>query len=245
MAAGLVTEEQHREVQMQHALVWDPDRTVVNRVATALRHHGHQVHAVSDDAEAWQCLDEHHPDIAVLGLGGDRSPGVVRRIRSEFRGPLVCYSDVAGADARIAALTQGADDVVPSPVSYRELALRVRAVARRSDGGEPDAEDDGTDVIASGPLTADPGTHQVLRDDQWVQLTAVEFSLLAFLMRNPRTSFTRRQLLRQVWGYEIGDTSTVSVHVRRLRRKLERDPAHPTLICTVWGSGYYYEPSAS
>ena len=244
MTAELVTDQRDRQVQMQHALVWDLDRRVVDRVATALRHHGHNVHAVSDDAEAWRCLEDHNPDITVLAVGGDRGPGVVRSVRAGFPGPLVCYSDTAGTDARIEVLSLGADDVVPSPVSYRELALRVRAVARRRDAADSRPVDD-TEIISCGPLTADPGTHQILRDDDWVQLTAVEFSLLAFLMRNPRTSFTRRQLLRQVWGYEIGDTSTVSVHVRRLRRKLERDPAEPTLIRTVWGSGYYFEPSDS
>jgi DNA-binding response OmpR family regulator len=137
-------------------------------------------------------------------------------------------------------LAAGVDDVAPSPLSYEELALRVQAVARRSDLAGPDQPE----TLTCGAVTTDAGTHQVRLRGEWVQLTAVEFSLLAFLMRNPRVAYTRRDLLRQVWGYEIGDTSTVSVHIRRLRRKLERDATRPEMIRTVWGSGYYFDPSA-
>ena len=147
MAAGPVTEQQHREVDPARVGL-GPDRTVVDRVATALRYHGfHGVRGLG--RRRGVALPRRAPPRRHGARpSGDRGPGVVRRIRSEFPGPLVCYS--AGVDARIAALTQGADDMVPSPVSYRELALRVRAGARRSDVGEPDA-DDGSHVITSGP----------------------------------------------------------------------------------------------
>jgi DNA-binding response OmpR family regulator len=229
------------DVQLRHALVWDDDPGTVARVSGTLRRHGHHVHAVHDLDELGACLTDDHPDMLVLGVDEPEHVDQVRDLRRRFSGPVVCYSNAAGARDRIALLASGVDDVVPSPLSYEELALRVRAVARRADGGDTT---DGAPVFACGAVTADPGTHQIQLRDEWVQLTAIEFRLLAFLMRNPRVAFTRRELLRRVWGYEIGDTSTVSVHVRRLRQKLEQDATRPEMIRTVWGSGYYFDPLA-
>jgi DNA-binding response OmpR family regulator len=226
-------------VQLRHALVWDDDPGTVARVSSALRRRGHDVHAVDDHDDVGACLAHDHPDMLVLGVNEAHHIERAQDLRRRFAGPVVCYSNAAGARDRIALLASGVDDVVPSPLSYEELALRVQAVARRSEGG-----DDGGRVFTCGAVTADRGTHQIHLRDEWVQLTAIEFGLLAFLMRNPRVAFTRRDLLRRVWGYEIGDTSTVSVHVRRLRQKLEQDPTRPEMIRTVWGSGYYFDPSA-
>lgn len=223
-----------------HALLWDRDRRVVEQITTVLRADGHEVHPASEPARAWACLGGDSPDLVVVGFGHPDDVDDVRRIRSRYSGPLVCFSEDADVRDRIQVFEIGADDVVPSPLSYEELAVRVRAVIRRSE------RDDHADaqVLACGPLTANVGTHQVYVGDRWVQLTTVEFSLITFLMRNPRTSFTRQELLQRVWGYHIGDTSTVSVHIRRLRRKLESDPTRPALIRTVWGSGYYFDPDA-
>lgn len=233
-------ESQPSVVQLRHALVWERDRHVAAMVAHALRRHGHEVHAVTTPDAVETCLGSDQPDLVVVGCSQVEDHRQVRRLRAMFRGPLLCYSATARARDRIELLAAGVDDVVPSPLSCEELALRVQAVARRSDLADPGQPD----TLTCGPVTADSGTHQVHLRGAWIQLTAVEFSLLAFLMRNPRVAFTRRDLLRQVWGYEIGDTSTVSVHIRRLRRKLELDPTHPEMIRTVWGSGYYFDPSA-
>lgn len=239
MSAELV---QQQEVPgVQHALVWDRDSRVVKRIAEVLRVHGHEVHAVSQRERAWSCLTKDRPDLAVLGFWHPDDVEDVKRVRARFRGPLVCFSGTADAEERIAVLRLGADDVVPRPLSYEELAVRVAAVVRRADT-EVDRHDE--QLLACGPLTADHGTHQVRVSGEWVQLTSIEFSLITFLMRNPRISFTRPELLRDVWGYDIGDTSTVSVHIRRLRRKVESDPTRPALIRTVWGSGYYFDPAA-
>lgn len=227
-------------VQLRHALVWERDRHVAARVAHALRRDGHAVHAVTTCDAVETCLRSDQPDLVVVGCSQVEDHEQVRRLRAMFNGPLLCCSATAGASDRIELLAAGVDDVVPSPLSYEELALRVQAVARRSDLSDPGQPD----TLTCGPVTADSGTHQVNLRGSWVQLTAVEFSLLAFLMRNPRVAFTRRDLLRNVWGYEIGDTSTVSVHIRRLRRKLEQDATCPEMIRTVWGSGYYFDPSA-
>jgi len=233
-------ESQPSVVQLRHALVWDRDKEVATRVAHTLRRHGHAVHTVATCDAVETCLDGDQPDLMVVGCSQVEDVRRVQRLRAMFGGPLLCYSATAGAQDRIELLAAGVDDVVPSPLSYEELALRVQAVARRADLTDPNQPD----MLTCGAVTADGGTHQVHLRGEWVQLTAVEFSLLAFLMRNPRVAYTRRDLLRQVWGYEIGDTSTVSVHIRRLRRKLEQDATRPEMIRTVWGSGYYFDPSA-
>ncbi|HEX6256369.1 MAG TPA: response regulator transcription factor [Euzebyales bacterium] len=229
------------DVHLRHALVWDDDPATVARISDTLRRRGHHVHPVDDGDEITACLADHDPDMLVIGVDEPQRLAHVRDLRRRFSGLVVCYSDTAGARDRIALLASGVDDVVPSPLSFEELVLRVQAVARRADGA--DVGDDAR-VLTCGAVTADRGTHQIHLRDESVQLTAIEFGLLAFLMRNPRVAFTRRELLRRVWGYEIGDTSTVSVHVRRLRQKLEQDATHPEMIRTLWGSGYYFDPSA-
>lgn len=238
--SAAVADSQPAVVRLRHVLVWDRDREIAAKVAEALRRYGHAVHAVTECDGVDTCLDGDQPDLMVVGFSDADDLPRVRQLRTRFGGPLLCYSCTGGARDRIALLAAGVDDVTPSPLSYEELVLRVQAVARRSDLIDPDQRD----TLTCGAVTADGGTHQVRLRGEWVQLTAVEFSLLAFLMRNPRVAYTRRDLLRQVWGYEIGDTSTVSVHIRRLRRKLERDATRPEMIRTVWGSGYYFDPSA-
>jgi DNA-binding response OmpR family regulator len=145
---------------------------------------------------------------------------------------------------RIKGLDLGADDYVTKPFSPRELALRVRSVLRRSRGaGLPDKLDRG--AMTDGNLVVDLSAHEVRTDGKLIQLTSREYDLLVFLMRNPRKAFTRDQLLTEVWSWTFGDTSTVTVHVRRLREKLEPDPTMPRRIVTVWGVGYRYEPEAA
>ncbi len=140
---------------------------------------------------------------------------------------------------RIVGLELGADDYLAKPFSPRELSARVRSVLRRASGPAP-AEDG---VLRFGALVIDPGTRDVLRDGEPVRLTPREFDLLHFLARHPRQVFSRDQLMDGVWGYLAAhDTGTVTVHVRRLREKLEPDPATPRWIDTVWGVGYRFTP---
>jgi DNA-binding response OmpR family regulator len=126
------------------------------------------------------------------------------------------------------------------PFSPRELALRVRSVLRRVRGSLAPA---GAGVLTDNDLRVDVGAHQVVLGSVPLALTAREFDLLAFLLRHPRQAFTREQLLDQVWGWSFGDSSTVTVHIRRLREKIEKDPTTPLRIVTVWGVGYRYEPA--
>jgi DNA-binding response OmpR family regulator len=129
----------------------------------------------------------------------------------------------------------GADDYVTKPFSPRELALRIRSVLRRT---QPATE---TTVLHDGGLTADTGRRIAELDGRPLALTVREFDLLVFLLRHPRRAWSRPELLEQVWGWNFGDQSTVTVHVRRLREKIEVDPAAPRRILTAWGVGYRYE----
>jgi DNA-binding response OmpR family regulator len=135
-------------------------------------------------------------------------------------------------------LDLGADDVVPAPLSLPELEARVRAVLARTRASVADVPAS----LTCGELELDTSTSRVRVHGGWVDLTALELKLLSFLMQNPARAFSREALLERVWGFSLGDTSTVSVHIRRLRLKLEKDPARPVIIRTVWGVGYYLEP---
>jgi DNA-binding response OmpR family regulator len=141
---------------------------------------------------------------------------------------------------RIAGLELGADDYVAKPFSPRELTARVKAVLRRASG--PLAHQQEPAVLRAGTLQVDTIAHEAHLDGELVALTAKEFDLLAHLMRNPRRAFRREELLDDVWGFSYGDTSTVTVHIRRLREKIETDPSNPRYVCTVWGVGYRFEP---
>jgi DNA-binding response OmpR family regulator len=139
---------------------------------------------------------------------------------------------------RVLGLRLGADDYVTKPFSPRELALRVESVLRRSRGGAPAASGE----LVDGDLRLDPVARTGTRDGEALALTLREFDLLSFLMANRGTAFSRADLLDRVWGWNFGDQSTVTVHVRRLREKVEDDPARPARIATVWGVGYRYDP---
>jgi len=159
---------------------------------------------------------------------------VCRRLQAR-RLPIVILTARGEESDRIMGLELGADDYVVKPFSPRELVARVRSVLRRAGPrrlGEP---------IATGSIVLDPRSRSVTVDGSAVDLTTREFDLLAFLMQHPGQVFDRAELLEQVWGYTFGSTPTVTVHVQRLRRKIERDPEHPEHVTTVWGSGYRFD----
>jgi DNA-binding response OmpR family regulator len=162
---------------------------------------------------------------------------VCRRLREVAPVPVIMLT-ARGAEAdRIAGLELGADDYVAKPFSPRELTARVRAVLRRA-GGAPA----GPVVLQAGDLEVDVVAHEARIGGELVALTAKEFDLLAHLLRHPRRAFRREELLADVWGFSYGDTSTVTVHIRRLREKIEPDPSAPRYVATVWGVGYRFEP---
>ncbi|QYC37766.1 Transcriptional regulatory protein SrrA [Nonomuraea coxensis DSM 45129] len=225
-------------------LVVEDDPTVSEVVARYLERDGHEVECVGDGAEALRRALAHPPDLMVLDLMLPRLDGlqVCRRLRERWPVPVIMLTALGEEIDRVVGLETGADDYVVKPFSPRELALRVQSVLRRARGASVTG---GTGVLRDDDLTVDVGAHEVRLRGAEVMLTAREFDLLAYLMRNPRQAFSRSALLNQVWGWSFGDSSTVTVHVRRLREKIEPDPTAPRRIVTVWGVGYRYEPTES
>ncbi|MET9342744.1 MULTISPECIES: response regulator transcription factor [unclassified Nonomuraea] len=222
-------------------LVVDDDPTVAEVVARYLERDGHRVECVGDGAEALRRALAEPPDLMVLDLMLPKVDGlhVCRKLRERWPVPVIMLTALGEEIDRVVGLETGADDYVTKPFSPRELALRVRSVLRRAQGA---AVTGGTGVLRDGDLVVDVGAHEVRLGGEPVMLTSREFELLAYLMRNPRQAFSRAALLDQVWGWSFGDSSTVTVHVRRLREKVEPDPTAPRRIVTVWGVGYRYEP---
>jgi DNA-binding response OmpR family regulator len=230
-------------------VVVDDDPTVADVVGRYLVRDGHTVECVHDGQEALRRIAEHQPDLVVLDLmlPGIDGLEVCRRLRERWPIPVVMLTALGDETDRLAGFEIGADDYVTKPFSPRELAMRVRSVLRRSRSAapadkqeEPRQADQG--VLTDRDVAVDLSAHEVRIGGKLVQLTSREYDLLVFLLRNPRQAFTREQLLSEVWGWTFGDTSTVTVHVRRLREKLETDPTIPRRIVTVWGVGYRYEP---
>ncbi|WP_214415618.1 response regulator transcription factor [Sphaerisporangium fuscum] len=223
-------------------LVVEDDPTVAEVVVKYLERDGHVVESVGDGAEALRRALADPPDLMVLDLMLPGMDGlqVCKKLRERRPVPVIMLTALGEEIDRVVGLETGADDYVTKPFSPRELALRVQSVLRRARGALVTT---GTGVLRDGDLVVDVGAHEVRLRDLEITLTAREFDLLAYLMRNPRQAFSRTALLDQVWGWSFGDTSTVTVHVRRLREKIETDPTAPRRIVTVWGVGYRYEPA--
>ncbi len=222
-------------------LVVEDEPNIQEVVGLYLTRAGYGVSTVGDGEAAIAHLSEHPVDLVVLDLMLPRLDGlaVTRWLRDRGETPIIMLTARRQEADRIAGLELGADDYLVKPFSPGELVSRVRAVLRRTRPAEP-AE---AAALAFGPLTIDPRAREVHRDGTPVDLTAREFDLLLALARQPRRVFTRDQLLDQVWGSsDYIDPSTVTVHVRRLREKVETDPSHPQHIVTVWGVGYRFEP---
>ena len=217
-------------------LVVEDDVTVAEVAQRYLERDGARVQVVGDGAEALAYGVGWRPDLVVLDLLLPGLDGweVCRRLQLELDVPVVMLSALSDADDRLIGLDVGADDYLGKPFSARELVARVRAVLRRVDMQESQA----ATPMQVGEIVLDPGARRVTRRGAEVSLTAREFDLLAFLLRNPGVAFSRDELLEQVWGYRHGDRSTVTVYIRRLREKLEDDPSAPRMIRTVWGVGY-------
>ena len=226
---------------MARVLVVDDDETISSVVAGYLDRAGHEVSRIADGRAALDAMTEQRPDLVVLDImlpGMDGLEVCLQARRTYPDLPVVMLTALAEPDDRIAGLELGADDYVTKPFSPRELVLRVDSVLRRVAAVPPAT---GTAVLAAGAITVDPAARRAFRAGTELALTVRELDLLTFLMSNPGKAFTREQLMREVWGWTFGDQSTVTVHVRRLREKVEDDPTHPQLIQTVWGIGYRLE----
>jgi DNA-binding response OmpR family regulator len=227
----------------QHVLVVDDDPTVSDVVRRYLEQDGYRVRLAADGLAALAAVAAETPDLVVLDLmlGGIDGLEVCRRLRREHPDLPVVMLTALGEEAdRVVGLEVGADDYVTKPFSPRELVLRVRSVLRRTAPKEPG----GPTVLRDGDLVADTGRRIAELGGKPLALTVREFDLLEFLLRHPAQAWSRAQLLDRVWGWQFGDQSTVTVHVRRLREKIEADPAAPRRLLTVWGVGYRYEPVA-
>jgi DNA-binding response OmpR family regulator len=221
-------------------LVVDDDPTVREVVVSYLRAAQHEVVEAADGESVATIMRDTPADLVVLDLmlPGIDGLEVCRRLRASSDVPVIMLTALGSETDRVVGLERGADDYVTKPFSPRELVLRVESVLRRA--GERTRPEQGR--LADGDLTVDLARHEATLDGRVLALTAREFDLLKFLVANPATAYSREELLQQVWGWSFGDQSTVTVHVRRLREKIERDPTVPERLVTVWGVGYRWEP---
>lgn len=224
-------------------MVVDDDETLVDVVGRYLCRDGHQVECMPDGYTALRRIEEEPPDLVILDLmlPGMSGLEVCRRLRAQWPIPVVMLTALGEETDKVVGFETGADDYVTKPFSPRELTLRVRSVLCRARGGVPQGTPS-LGLLSDGDLRIDLGAHQVQLGSEPLALTAREYDLLVFFMRHPRQAFAREELLEQVWNWKFGDTSTVTVHVRRLREKLETNQAQARRIATVWGVGYRYEP---
>lgn len=225
---------------MNTVLVVDDDATVRDVVVQYLQQAGFDTLEAADGLEALEIAASHPLDLVILDLmlPGIDGLEVFRRLRADFgRTPVVMLTARGDESDRILGLEAGADDYVSKPFSPRELVLRVRSVLRRADNVETATDSTFTD----GDLSVDTSSRRVTVADADIALTTREFDLLVHLISHPDVAFSRDQLMQHVWGWEFGDETTVTVHIRRLREKIEPDPANPTRIVTVWGVGYRWD----
>ena len=223
----------------ERILVVDDEPTVREVLQQYLEREGYRVRVAGDGHGALAALAADAPDLIVLDLmlPGVDGLDVCRQVRARGSTPIIMLTAKGHESDRIVGLELGADDYVVKPFSPRELVARVRSVLRRTLAGDgpPPAP------LRSGDVTVDPFTREVTVAGRPVGLTVREFDLLAFLARHPRRVFTREQIMQSVWGYTAAiDTGTLSVHVRRLREKIEDDPRTPRRIETVWNVGYRF-----
>jgi len=223
-------------------LVVDDEPTVREVVAGYLRRDGHIVSEAADGPAALALLESDPPDLVVLDmmLPGVNGLDILRRIRQMGDMPVIMLTARAEESDRVAGLELGADDYVVKPFSPRELAARVNGVLRRA-APKPVSL---AELLEFDGLTIDSRSREVHRDGRLIELTPKEFDVLAHLAASPRQVFSRADLLRDVWqsSPDWQDSATVTVHVRRIRNKIESDPENPRWITTVWGVGYRFEP---
>ncbi len=224
-------------------LVVDDEPTVREVVAGYLRRDGHEVAEAGDGHTALELLEARPPDLVVLDmmLPGVDGLAILRRVRSASSIPVIMLTARAEEADRVAGLELGADDYVVKPFSPRELAARVNSVLRRTKSAR---DEEGPLRLEFDGLEIDPLSREVRLHGDLVEFTPKEFDVLAFLASAPRQVFSRAQLLESVWqsSPEWQDPATVTVHVRRIRNKIEADVENPRWISTIWGVGYRFEP---
>ena len=219
-------------------LLVEDEEVIAQVVRDYLVKAGYQVEQASDGFTALHLAGSTHPDLIILDrmLPGLDGAEVCRRIRQTMSMPIILLTALGTEDDRILGLEMGADDYVTKPFSPRELVLRVNSVLRRSV-----KEFTPEPIVELAGFSLNPASRVVSLDGVELALTAREFDLLAFFLRRPNQVFSREDLIRAVWGWDFGDLSTVTVHVRRLREKIEKNPPKPVFLHTVWGDGYRFD----
>jgi DNA-binding response OmpR family regulator len=237
-------------------LIADDELSVREIIRRYLEKEGYTVIEADNGPKALQMLYEQKPDLLILdimlpGLDGYTIARSLRNPESQDESdfnrniPIIMLTSRTEEEDRLKGFELGADDYVGKPFSPREVVMRVKAVLRRGQQS-PDIIKSNEQTLSVGNLSINPNSRTVHLGDKSIMLTAKEFDLLLFLAENPQQVFTRNQLLNHIWGYEFyGDDSTITVHIHRLREKIEPDPNQPTYIHTVWGVGYRFEASAS
>ena len=221
-------------------LVVDDDATTRDVIVRYLEREGFEALEAEDGGRARAVIESADPSLIILDLmlPGIDGLSVIRWMRSTGWTPVIMLTALGEETDRIVGLELGADDYVTKPFSPRELVARVRSVLRRSGPAAPPVE-----RLETGDLVLDAAAREVRKGEAEVRLTAREFDLLWFLASHPRRVFSRDQIMSRVWGYDDGfDTGTVTVHVRRVREKIEDDPSEPRHLETVWGVGYRFTP---
>lgn len=222
-----------------HVLIVDDELSVREVAQRYLERDGYTVSVAATGTQGWEMIEGNKGaydlvvlDVMLPGLDGFE---ILRKVRGSSDLPIIMLTARTEEHDRIEGLERGADDYVPKPFSPRELVSRVKAVLRRTQPFQPNTDES----VIAGEIVLHPNTRQVTVNGRACELTVKEFDLLWFLMRHPRQVFSREQLLEQVWGFaEYIDLSTVTVHIHRLREKIEKDPSKPKRLMTVWGVGY-------
>jgi len=229
-------------VRETHILVVEDEPSIAEVVSLYLKRAGFRVSHARDGQAALGMMERQMPDLLVLDIMLPEVDGfeLARWVREQGDTPIIMLTARRDEFDRISGLEMGADDYVVKPFSPQELVSRVRAVLRRA---RRDPEEEAAKPLVFAALSIDPLTRLVTVSGREIALTAVEFDMLWLLARHPRQVFSRQQLLERVWGRsDYIDPGTVTVHIRRLREKIEADPSAPAHIVTLWGVGYKFEP---
>ena len=227
----------------QTVLVVEDEESFIEALTVGLRREGFEVAVARDGVAALEAFELHKPDLVLLDVMLPRMSGldVCRQIRTKSKVPIIMVTAKGAEIDTVVGLEVGADDYVTKPYRLRELVARMRAVLRRSPGD--DAPEESLGAIDVGDVRLDPERHEVWVRDEQVPLPLKEFDLLHLLLVNAGRVLPRELLIDRVWGHDyVGDTKTLDVHVKRLRAKVEEDPANPVRIVTIRGLGYKYEP---
>ena len=225
-------------------IVVDDEREIADLIGLYLENDGYEVHKFLNGADALSFVEKCEPALAVLDVMLPDTDGfaLLRKMREKHDFPIIMLTARSEDADLLMGFESGADDYVTKPFNILALKARIRALLRRASiAAAPAAAEEKSGTISRGHITVDEAKRCAMKSGEEVELTMKEFDLILFLMKNPGKVYSREALLDLVWGYDYqGDTRTVDVHIRRLREKLELNPAQPEYIITKWGVGYYF-----